>query len=783
MKSLILSLLFIFLLAINVFSQWEIVSPKPIVDSLTGIYMFDENNGIASGTAFAGNFGVILKTTDCFNTFQRITTPYRITKPKFFDNMTGYAIDISHDFFVKTTDGGITWFLLPIPEVIVEHQFLNIDTGFVRTQANGIYRTLNGGATWYQLQVPFDNFKCMYFLNSDTGWIGSTQKLYRTTNGGAAWTFNLIDNQITKIAFRDRLHGVVVTYYGGVTKTTNGGNTWTWSGGYISSRECIKLIYNISIIWAACDDYIPFVVYSRDEGVTWTRKGIYNENHSYYSYPTSKYDFQMLNDSVFFAVGRTGIILKSTDSGFTWNDLASVSSSGDKLVFTNDGYIFSAPNFRSSDGGNSWFIRPVQINDYYGDYHFIDTSHGFIAKHPGLYMTTDGGTSFNLIFNTVEQGGIRGIYFVDDTLGYFLELWVDGQQWDYYYLRRTTNGGLTWGYSSQWPGVNKPSNLKFINKHLYFANFEGIGYRGTNDGVTWEYNYFAGSIDFSFLDENTGYALKEDGTVIKTYDKGDSYITLGNIGNLSGKKIVFKDSLHGWIGTYSGIYYSSDGGYTWQIEFPSLNIMDMKIHNNKLFALTSGEVIMRRDLGPVPVELISFTGTTEHGKVHLKWSTATELNNKGFFVEKKNGSWGFNSLTFIPGKGNTTEKQDYSYSESVDPGKYTYRLKQVDYNGGINYSEETEVNYNAPTGFVLEQNYPNPFNPATVIKYNIPIKAQVTLRVYDILGKEISTLVNEEKEQGAYSVQFNAFALSSGIYFYQLKANEYTTFKKMTYVK
>jgi hypothetical protein len=112
-----------------------------------------------------------------------------------------------------------------------------------------------------------------------------------------------------------------------------------------------------------------------------------------------------------------------------------------------------------------------------------------------------------------------------------------------------------------------------------------------------------------------------------------------------------------------------------------------------------------------------------------------------------------------------------------------YRLKQIDFNGQFEYSNMIEVDAGVPTQFALEQNYPNPFNPTTMIRYELPVASTVSLKVYDVLGREVATLVNERQEAGAYSVAFNANALSSGIYFYRLQAGNFISTKKMMLVK
>ncbi|MFI5406101.1 MAG: T9SS type A sorting domain-containing protein [Nitrososphaerales archaeon] len=197
--------------------------------------------------------------------------------------------------------------------------------------------------------------------------------------------------------------------------------------------------------------------------------------------------------------------------------------------------------------------------------------------------------------------------------------------------------------------------------------------------------------------------------------------------------------------------------------------------------------------GLIPVELISFTSEVDNNVVTLLWQTATETNNSGFEIERLKDSkieklQDWERIGFVEGKGTTTEIQSYSFTDKPDPGIYKYRLKQIDYDGTFAYSSEIEVEVKAPNVFSLEQNFPNPFNPTTKIKYTIPEdvrseKQEVLLKVYDVLGNEISILVNELKTAGSYEVEFEGSKIPSGIYFYQLKANSFVETKKMVLLK
>lgn len=189
---------------------------------------------------------------------------------------------------------------------------------------------------------------------------------------------------------------------------------------------------------------------------------------------------------------------------------------------------------------------------------------------------------------------------------------------------------------------------------------------------------------------------------------------------------------------------------------------------------------------PTPVELTSFSATNNNNIVNLNWATATETNNRGFEVERRLDNGFFEKIAFVNGAGTTTQSKTYSYSndiKNVKASKIEYRLRQIDYNGSFNFSSVESVDNSVPANFELSQNYPNPFNPSTVISYQVPAESKVTLKLYNILGNEVSTLVNEVKPAGKYDVKFNASNLTSGIYFYTISAGNFTSTKKMTLIK
>jgi hypothetical protein len=190
----------------------------------------------------------------------------------------------------------------------------------------------------------------------------------------------------------------------------------------------------------------------------------------------------------------------------------------------------------------------------------------------------------------------------------------------------------------------------------------------------------------------------------------------------------------------------------------------------------------------LPVELSSFSALQLGTDVLLKWRTETEVNNFGFDVERAqeiNGSpQNWIKIGFVEGNGNSNSPKNYSFTDNPKFGsEYYYRLKQIDSDGNSEYSSIVNINMNIPNRFALEQNYPNPFNPSTTIKYNLPVNTDVQLRIFDVLGREVSILVNEFQKAGTYNIPFKAEELSSGIYFCRMNSGSFNSSVKMILIK
>lgn len=251
----------------------------------------------------------------------------------------------------------------------------------------------------------------------------------------------------------------------------------------------------------------------------------------------------------------------------------------------------------------------------------------------------------------------------------------------------------------------------------------------------------------------------------------DGYVVL-DISDPTNPSIAgFYDTYPSNAGTYAGVW----GAYPF---FPSGAVIASDMSTGLYIFSFNGDPY-------IPVELTAFSAMVTANGVTLSWTTATELNNYGFEIERKNSDSEFYTIGFVEGNGTTTESKNYSYADNSlnQSGIYYYRLKQVDNDGSYDYSNEIKVDFIQPNDFVLKQNYPNPFNPLTTIEFAIGQTSFVKLEVYNSLGEKVADLLNEPKEQGSYKINFNSDNLSSGIYFAKLEAGSNIKTIKMSLMK
>jgi photosystem II stability/assembly factor-like uncharacterized protein len=448
---------------------------------------------------------------------------------------------------------------------------------------------------------------------------------------------------------------------------------------------------------------------------------------------------------------------------------------------------------RTTDGGTNWFPQASGITDWFNSVCFTDANTGTVVSASGkILRTTDGGTTWTLQ-TSPAYSNFWSVCFTDADNG--TAVGSEGK------IVRTTNGGTTWSLQSSGTTVwlnrvsfTDPDNGTVVGDY-------GTILRTTNGGINWINQSIATSDALwgvSFTDANTGTVVGAGGIILRTTNGGASWVSqTSGIMNFFYGGVSFTDTNNGTaVGDNGAIIRTSDGGTTWTIQtYGTTNILYGVSFTDANYGTAVGDngMILRTTNGGMPVELTFFTASYGYNAVNLNWMTATEINNQGFEIQKQGSnkhstisSWG--KIGFVQGFGTTTEPKSYSFKDNdITTGTYKYRLKQIDFNGSFKYSNEIEVAVDfAQKEFVLYQNYPNPFNPSTTIKYTIPPVAsgfslsKVTLKVYDVLGNEVATLVNEEKKPGVYEVEFDGSGLSSfvsakggyasGVYFYQLKA-------------
>lgn len=315
---------------------------------------------------------------------------------------------------------------------------------------------------------------------------------------------------------------------------------------------------------------------------------------------------------------------------------------------------------------------------------------------------------------------------------------------------------------------------------------------------------------FQLSSENTGAALINTSIKLNGTRSGVSNFKLWyssdstfNIALFSGNDLQLGTTISEDPGTGSSISFSpfsqsinTSGGYyflTCDLSANSTGFIQGILVDNSALSITSGTLSgtinnhpLSSSNAPLPVSLSTFTNSVNNRNVILNWKTLFEINNKGFCIERKTAESDWIKIGFTEGKGTTTLPSTYSFEDKKLPaGKFQYRLKQFDNNGNFEYYYlMADVEIGLPNKLELSQNYPNPFNPQTKIDFTLPLDSRVSLIVYDVSGREITKIINNEfKKADYYSIVFNKGTLASGVYFYRIETSGYSISKKMLILK
>ena len=446
---------------------------------------------------------------------------------------------------------------------------------------------------------------------------------------------------------------------------------------------------------------------------------------------------------------------------------------------------------KSTNSGNTWFLASTGIEGK--DIRSLDISPtnpselvatvwdnccpvgGFL----GVYKSTNGGDNWFSISSGLS-GDLAPIAYDPSNSN---TIYVAGYFGNFY---KSTNGGANWTIVS---GVFGDINSLHVqsNGTVWAGGWGGLR-KSTNGGTNWQTMPGIPSGNVIYIesigsDLNTIYVTVnpsgETRLIYKTTNGGSSWAQIGQ--SIGGGNILalVNDPNTVFVGNKKGCYKTTDGGANWTVVDTSivLSANSGSIANGNLYLASGGGVYELDNV--IPVELISFTAELIDNDILIQWVTASETNNWGFEIQKKiEGE--FIRVEFINGAGTTTNNQFYSYLDTrVLAGIHTYRLMQIDYDGSVDYSKILEIEVNGSYGYALGQNYPNPFNPTTKISYSLPQSEMVSLKILNVLGQEIISLVNEEKPAGYYEVDFNAAYLPSGIYMYRIQAGSFAETKKM----
>ncbi|GBD89246.1 Ycf48-like protein precursor [bacterium BMS3Abin03] len=674
----------------------------------------------------------------------------------FLDEYNGWAVG-NYGACIKTSDGGETWehIQMPINNNLASVHFLDSSIGFVGDWEGNLLKTTDGGNNWSIQHI--DDYADIYvfFINQNYGWLLSsgfataTYKIYRTSNGGANWQSYLINTThiMNDLFFVDSSKGFVAGGFGDIYMTTDGGISWSQINSPTS-----EFLYKIKFK----NPLDGFIVGSSGT-LLQTTDGGYNWQSRYLG-QNWLWDISFLNESKGIIVGNDFNIFITSDGGTTWMNKTFSSiwalrasnylNETDIIVFGEKGNIY-----KSTNNGNNWDSKVSGDRNTIADIIFIDYKTGYTVGNAGTILkTTNRGKSWNKL-NPLTNESLHSISFSDNLHG-----WIVGAN---SVLLKSINGGQNWQLDTI-PDSYDLTSVFFINNNVgWVAGKYNKILKSTDGGETWitQQINISQSItikSLSIIDENIGYACgiyeayyPPKSFILKTTNGGNNWDVI-KTENSYFNSTFFHNSLNGWVvgQTQDRTLHTTDGGINWiTVDIGGGN--DIFFSNNQ-----NGIIVANYSLGSD----ILITG--DGGET---WSLQPRVTDRSLY-----SAYGYLNGLWATGYNGTILFND--------------KLIITDVIDSNNYKER-------PNNYNILQNYPNPFNPSTKIKFtiappNLPGgEAFVTLKVYDVLGREVATLVNEEKPPGSYEVEFDGSNLPSGVYFYRLKAGNYSQVKKMVLLR
>ena len=772
--------------------------------------------GYQSKDASGGNFlyfagsAYIFKTSDGGNSWtqvQKIVAGDRAAYDRF-----GLSVSISGDYAIvgayqededasggntlggagsayifKTSDAGNSW--TQVQKIVAGDRATNdsfgysvsISGGYAIVGANGEDEDASGGNT----------------LNS-----AGSAYIFKTSDAGNSWT------QVQKIVAGDRavndIFGASVSISGDYAivgayledEDAAGGNTLSGAGSaYIfKTSDAGNTWTQVQKIVAGDRSTVDFFGFSVSISGDYAIVGAYNESEDASGGNTK-------------AAAGSAYIFKTSDAGNTWTQVQKIVA-GDRAA---SDYFGSSV---SISGGNAFVGAYQEDEDAAGGNTLSSAGSAYFFSDPSAIPSSPNNT---LNFDGVNDGIVIAnnalLNFgasTDFTLEAKIKITGTTQNYDGI-IAKANNAGWV-GYQLVVVGDNLAAELN--NGTTQVGVNEGLkGTTNINDGnwhhVAMVVNRSATNVKL-FVDGNQevnvthatiGNNLDNTGDMFLGADRLPSHFIPANIDEVrvwsvartqteiqnNMNNAALSASTSGLVAYYhfdQGTAGGDNTGVTTLTDATSNNL-DGTLYSFALTGSTSNW-ITNDDVASLPVELTTFSAFVAETSVNLTWNTATEVNNYGFEIERKNQdddqSW--EALGFVEGHGNSNSPKDYGFVDSTPlSGTVSYRLKQIDIDGKFEYSDVVVVKMDSPKEFKLVQNYPNLFNPSTLIRYEISDTRFVSLKVYNSIGQEVATLVNKKQNAGSYNVVFNAGNLSSGIYFYSIRTEDFVSVKKMLLLK
>ena len=696
---------------------------------------------------------------------------------RFINENTGWVVGVSGSIY-KTTDAGQNWFEQRSNSTVSLSSlfFLDDQKGFVGGANCSFLRTSNGGTTWEvdsitSIPTGTASIGSVYFSDNLNGWIlASTSAagwILSTKDGGTTWTVNLTTTKtMNKFSFFDANKGVACGKDAATLYYTSDGINWNLAptpalGGFGYSRSDLRGICMTSatdayvVGWGSAAAGLQPSIFLKtvDGGATWIYQTQTESNRTYDNLWDVR--FKDINNGI--AIGgaiRGSIVVRTSDAGVNWipvraplgSTLSGISILGNKVwVAGSDGLIAYSPDF-----GDSWQLLTPMPSGSLSGLVFPTSLVGYAGGFKGILLkTTDGGQKWSSNYLTVGLTtlNIQSLFFLNENIGY--------AACSYEMAAKTTDGGANWTE---------------IIPHTYSA-------KSANYGV-------------HFISENLGFIvgkINDIDAIYKTTDGGLTWNIKSNVAGNDLRDVTFKDENNGIIvGFGLKALYTSDGGENWNVS--TFNNLPVGFGTPNFYSV---KFISENEAVAVGVNFILKSSNSGVSWNYVQTSSANQLNSVAFKDQNIGYAVGVKEA-WKTTDGGTTWGDIYDtavfdgtlYSSVVDPDGnawfggasssiFTNRVWV-----GVEDEQTAKVN-----DFDLKQNYPNPFNPSTIINYKLAKNSFVKLDVYDVLGKQVEKLVNEQQSAGNYDLNFAANKLSAGVYFYTLKVDGKVKSKKMILIK